>query len=304
MSKEGRVKRWINAIVRFWKTERTFPPLAVGFLLFSLICFYVLSKASKLSYQKHYESFVVSLAASFLEDFVFFLLLGIITIYISNKDPSKDHIERRSKWLFNGSNFDAGALKHIIKRAAHLAIFSSESTITVTFEKVHDDQKTIKTHFYCRRKFTNLMSDAYPDGFEHPYQAVSDDFYEKEINGEILVVATGIGSDKRNWIKCPKVIPKGGIKESVRIEIEGDGENEFEQAFWVWYEIGASFFFCNKQYASQLTVLVVNESGRELRLKSLEDGKEVSLTNGQEVRYHYEELDEREVVPFQLIGVI
>lgn len=303
MAEEIWPKRVAKEIARFWKTERTFPPLVIGFLLFTAICLAVVIYASKLSYEKHHESFVISLAASFIEDLIFFLFVGVITIYISNKDPSKDHIERRSKWLFNGSKFDAGALMHIMNKVTHLAIFSSSSTITITFVELHADGKTIKAHIHCLRKFTNLMSDSFPDGFEHTYQAVSDDFYKNDINGEILMVATGVGVGKKNQIKCPKPIPIGGIKESITIEIEGDGENEFEQAFWVWYEIGVPFFFSNKQYASQFVVRVINESGRDVKLKDLRKGTEVTLTDGQDVQYNYADLEVSEEKPFQLIGV-
>lgn len=295
-------RRFSSKISKAWKTVSLFRPLVFGFIVFFFITACVLWRASLLT-EDNYSSFVISLAASFLEDLIFFVLIGVVAIIVSTRDPSEEHIERRARWLFNGSNFDEEALKYVRDQATLLAIYSSDCRITITFEESHPDGKTVKAHIRSCRKFANLMSDTPSTFFMHEYQAIADDVYDKEINGELLALVTGVGDSRKEWMRTPKPLPIGGHKNSVNIEIKGDGENVFEHAFWVWYKIGEKFEFMNKHYTTKVLVCVVNQSDKTIVLKDLRKDSQAILTKGQDVVYTYEHIKASKEAPFELIGV-
>lgn len=290
-------------IIHLWKEDRKFPPLLIGVAVFAVICFLIIYFNYDLL-KSGYKEFIISFAASFLEDLIFFLLIGAIATYISIKDPSNDHIDRRARWLFNGKRFDEGALLYIREKATNLAIYSPLCEITVTFEEINSDGLTVKANIKSTRKFANLMSDAAHKKFLHEYSAESDDFYSSQVNGELTLVSTGVGASKKNRSMSPKPLPLGGLKESVIIEIDGDGESEFEHAFWVWYEIGKNFFFSSHQYTTRVVVRVINESEKEICLNDLRSkDRRPILTKGQSVEFNYGPCPASREEPFQLLKV-
>lgn len=297
-------------VVRQWKIGPKVPALVIGILVFTAITIIVYVYArSFFESNNNYQSFIMSLAASFLEDAIFFFLIGAIATYISIKDPSGDHIEKRVRWLFNGSRFDQSAIDHIRDQAVELAIYSPEHTVTIEFKEVNDQKTAVKAEIRSHRTFANLMSDAAPAAFQHEYRAVPDMVYSDEPNGELVAVYSGKGDSKRSLIDQSEILPVDGIKRRENIKFEKNGESEFEHVFWVWYKKGEPFFFHVSQYTAKVTIKVKNNdaSGFTVRLVDLRNNSVVrDLAPGESQVYSYQGVkplvtSER---PFKLVEVL
>jgi hypothetical protein len=302
---KGKTK--LDEFKRLWETEQKFPALTIGFSIFLLTTVGILIYAAVAFFgaDNNYASFIMSLAASFLEDAVFFLLIGAIAIFLSIKDPAKDPIDKRIKWLFNGSKFHQNALSYARDRIVDLAIYSPIHTVAIKFvEELNPERNALKIHVHSRRKFANLMFDVAHTRFIHEYRAIPDLVYDDRHNGELITVFRGIGTSKVSLLDLPTKIPHDGLKVRELLSIEANGETEFEHSFWVWHKIGEAFFFDAVQYTAEVNVSVKNDTKHRIVLEDLRENRKKELTSGEVVVYTYTDVPAATERPFRLVEVM
>lgn len=282
-------------------------PLFVGFFIFFLITVAACVVAWKYlgDEQSFYKSFLPSLAASLIEDVLFFLLVGIIPIFIAFKSPARYKIKSRAKWLFNAPNVDRRAVDYLTDNIRKIAAYSPFCNMKLEFHEPTEDGRGIKTIIVSTRKFVNLFRDVRLSDFELNIAANSDKIYVDGSNGQLVsVLLLKDGCDPRALHCGGPLCLRDPFEKKYKEPIDPNGEYQIYHEFWVWYEKGEPFSVKASHWTGRLQIQVENKSNSvAIRLENLKDGGEQVLKPGESVSYSYDSLPASTVRPFALLDL-
>ncbi len=208
------------------------------------------------------DGLFISMTASFIEDLIFFAVVGILTLLWQARTPSDDTIENRLYHYMNGTKVSSSARSHTSEYLKRLGSFSPLYKTTVTFFGEKDaDLDAIKITADLERSLVNMFRD---EPFQDPdlfYQVTTDQVGSDEtLQGEFLsakIIRNGLIDE---IVPAPMPIRGAGIKENVELTIDPDGEASFLHRYWVWYRIGAQFFINHGRYTEKVDLRLVNKT--------------------------------------------
>ncbi|MEQ9423443.1 MAG: hypothetical protein RJQ09_03420 [Cyclobacteriaceae bacterium] len=103
-------------------------------------------------------SFFESLHASFVEDLIFFGIIGLAAFILTSRNPADEPIDSRLKSLFNGKNLTDNAYKHFRDVTTKMS-FNKNSEVVFTLKKLSTNNEAVKVHI----KYTGTIANLYKD---------------------------------------------------------------------------------------------------------------------------------------------
>lgn len=303
--RDGNFNKLIRSYVAL-RSQLWVIPLVVGFVVFFVITAGVLAYSFFGLFEKgdlatFLKSFAPSLAASFLEDLVFFILIGIIPIIYAFKDPSRYGIDKRARWLFNASNFDPKAIDYLVKNIKRIAVYSPKCTMEIFFLQPSEDGSAVMANIRSTRKFSNLFREISLEEFPLTISASADDVFVNGRNGELTAIYLLKKSSSPTAYHDGPVSLEKPYKKEFFVKVEGDGEFEVVHEFWVWYKVGEPFWFKTVHWTGEMNVVVMNKSEfTSIKLRNERTGFQKELKLGDMENYSYPELPGSNNQPFVL----
>lgn len=299
---EKRRGRYFSTVALAVRADRRLLYLFYGFLFFLVMTLAVTAWGAATYSTTSFESFWLSLMASFWEDLVFFLMLGSVAVLLTLNRPGDEGFENRVRYFFNGQHVTDGSRKHISDEMKRLGIFSPMYRACLTFNEHDGTLGAIKTTFQVDRTVVNMFKDQEFEAEEHSYTLGADDL-PCEICGELLDLYRGQGGFERlHEPGTPKKFGRAGLQDSVTLKLSGDEAVHFGYRAWMWFKLGEAYSVRPSRYTEQVEVHVINESRVTLTLES-EGNKDMVLTPGSERNYVCTKLAAGSTwIPFKLKG--
>lgn len=299
--KVGIIKRIRDA----YKFDARLRVLSIGLGIFFLISMAFFLQSISLPIGKgYYESFIISITASFLEDLVFFLLLGLSAILISINKPGDEDFHNRVKYFFNGSNATDGSRKHISEEMRKLGIFSPRYRAIVTISEINATESAMRATFQIDRTLVNMFKDQPFLGEEHDYFVSGDRIPGLEKQGELLTAYSGDERDKQYHIDTPIPIYDDPVRKTILIDIPANSEVSIGYRSWIWYKIGEDYEIKPTRYTERIEGEIVNKTGKAIRIRCGETQQELVLTPGNNHPYKFDAVASGSTrIPFTLLGV-
>lgn len=107
----------------------------------------------------HDQGFTISFLASFLEDLIFFGLLGIITLYVSVRKPEEEEFELRIRSLANGRRVIKGAQDHLSSEVKKIMTFNESMTIEIKIKSFSKEDNLLSLATKQTKHITNMCRD-------------------------------------------------------------------------------------------------------------------------------------------------
>ncbi|QGP80724.1 hypothetical protein [Sphingobium sp. CAP-1] len=270
-----------RAIVNGCRRDPRLIAALTGIAIFGLATLAVTLKAASLPHGDGalLDGFWVSLAASFLEDMAFFILVGVIGLYLSLQKPDEDLFESRIKYLFNASGVNDKLRIFLVEKVAPLGIFSTRYRTSIDFTSYDEKLGAVKAVFHVERVLTNMFKDRSFDRERQGFNIVTDQVGDAtQLQGMLLGAWTGGGARDEQFIIEPKEIYGLRHDEEVYVNVPPNGHVVFNYKFWVWYKIGESYYLDTLRYSQNAEVFVSNHTDVNVSLLDNANGQQRVLT--------------------------
>lgn len=280
--KEGREGRTLRRQLKRLREPR-YAFLLVGFFIFSAIGALVFAWATlTIRDEAAWKGWPISLAASFVEDWVFFVVVGGALALFSLSRPEEDDIRKRIKFLYNGRNVTDDAIDYFEKMARQECSFSPIYTYTIVYTEYDVVAKSIKATVQIDRKLVNMLSDR-----DYVDTDIGCSVYTDEIpeltgcRGEVLMARISYDDGAlEDFVTTPRKVFKSKESVPVSVKLKPDGEANLLFKFWVWHKIGEPYTVTAHKYSDQRVVEIVNNSECEIIFSIEGKGDPLILTPG------------------------
>ena len=258
--------------------------IAVLFVIVVFV-FVILYFSLESQFEVKTQDFSVSFLASYLQDIIFFSLIGAAAWFYGMRRPQSEILDSRIWYLYSSPHATDDALKYNREQIEKLAAFgkSSESHITVT--DYDSAIKAYKVHFIRRSIFQNLFEDReYRDSISIRIEPdVIPSLHRVEgiehSNGELVLVQSTVLGDShdgpKRHITHPIKIKQSALEREVELTIQENGSIMFEFEFWLWCLVGESQWIRVLRYTKELKIDISNKS--KTRVAISQEGQEGKL---------------------------
>jgi len=266
-----------------------------GYLIYGTIVFAAITVAVGLAAQHHGStssaggSFLLSLSASFLEDLVFFAVVGAIALLVSIRDPSAEPLESRLGYLFNGSRISVEARRHVEENIKREGTYCPKYVYVIEYGAADTTIDAIKATVDASREIFNMIRD-HAIVYDDKYEIFTDNIANAPggVQGELLTVTlTGCSGDNQNNVVSAIPITQASLVKQLQFELPADGAAQFNYKYWVWHKRGENFVFSCKRYTENVQIRVVNRTSQDLKLDCLIHKKQVVLTPNSQHLYTF-----------------
>ncbi|WP_375567932.1 hypothetical protein ABWH92_09965 [Ahrensia marina] len=237
-------------------------------------------------------AFLTSFIASMWESILFFIIIGLITTYITLSRPHEDSFDNRLAILYSNPKAHKDARDNVRSEAQQLAAYieSCKSHIRIEDIKTVNKQTRYKIHVTCLSHFCSLIENE-PYIGPVDFQAEADAYWSGKIGGCINQVSSETVSDKTQTIHIQN--EKFGKQFTERIEhfsIGIDDKTKLEYDFWVTALPKIEYYQIFHRYCVKVniditnntntTIKITNLTSNQRRNKNLKSGQSIRLING------------------------
>ncbi|MFN7389779.1 hypothetical protein, partial [Brevundimonas sp.] len=263
--------------------------LALGLLGFFLITggvSWIAYDGSIAAEGPRWDSFWLSLTASFIEDAVFFALVGFVLFAMQSRQPGDDTLDGRLSSLLNGTRVSPDTRRRMSRHIEKHCAFSPRYAVTITYTGADSSMSAARAVVSNDRLIVNGFRDVTYEDRESGYTIYTDSVSAAgDQQGELMSVQTIEGGHVQDHILHPVPIPAKGIKNTLPLLIPPDGESGFYYKYWIWHGFGADFFTESRRLTSEVEVRLANASNVALTVKCHVHDHEFRLLPGQEHLY-------------------
>lgn len=191
------------------------------------------------------SGFRVSFAASTLDSFLFFLLIGLISLLYSLKKPEEELFKKKLEYLFPSVDPDSKLHLHLREAVGALACVGSYSKRTIILQDLTPCKRYVKTVVKSENKIRNIHNnDLYAnDDMSYGLSAEQVEF-ETDVLGEVSCVRVTVPNRKKEQLlyelktieKLTKAKPS--FKSKFRVHLEPHEEALYNTVSWIWNLLG------------------------------------------------------------------
>ncbi|MFG0453605.1 hypothetical protein [Shewanella sp. YQ_9] len=232
------------------------------------------------------SDFSISYAASSLDNLIFFVLIGVLSILISLKNPKNDGLQQKVSYIFPKSEHDEKLYSHLSDSISSLACITTKVDRQITFLDACFNADRTKTAIKIYNKSTSHIKNIFNN---HDYikdspiyiataDDLSTDFCDIEIFGEIheLSIINNLdqGSEscqKENLITGLEQLKRDQMSFEQKLDMKlAPGQTlQFMTGSWMWQPINeeTNMSFTAARYIAAQEFTFVNRLKCKLELK-------------------------------------
>tara|TARA_Y100000588_G_C14232046_1_gene915692 strand:- start:362 stop:1243 length:882 start_codon:yes stop_codon:yes gene_type:complete len=241
------------------------------------VCIFLLGfkeEAKWLSLKYFDSNFYSSFTASFIEDVIFFGVIGLSVFIYSVKRPENDPFESRIKFLANSQNLDGSAIKYLSDQARATLAYSDVTQIRIYLRSYNPETSSITVSCSIESSIRNMCKDVEFD--------MTDT--KLKIDAGVIVhgnyglishasIADENDPDHRSILVHDKIyyLENKKYEDEFKYTIRPNGKAIRSICFQIYYRINGdrkdeeSWFYINaERFTQNFNVEVVNEMGEEL----------------------------------------
>lgn len=255
-------------------------------VIFSIFLIYMVSvwAFGLVAFKDSWSEFANEIYKSFGSNIVFFLLIGLGSVFLGLIQPKKEPIERRVDYLIT-SEVTSTARDFIKSELQKLCAYNEKVDLIVTILAIEEKDEFYLAQFDAGMIVRNVMK---RDKYEYPeYKTIVKPglvrFGDNRDVAEVILaeISYGPGDKIQMWTKertWKDVVEKS---DSARLEISGDGRAEVRQCFRVWCDNITPCEYKLYRYADLFTVTVFNRTSKKLGIVTA-GGQHLELEPGQQ----------------------
>ncbi|WBQ10048.1 hypothetical protein L2D01_14330 [Hyphomonadaceae bacterium ML37] len=221
----------------------------------------------------HFSAFYIT----WLEDVIFFSLIGIPAVWISLRKPDDDHIEHRFNYLFNSDD----ARSHNIVREFNevftkMSAFCTQANIKIRLSEFIESGDIIKVEAQYQMYISNMYKDhTYKDPALGIIIEIDKDVENIEMLGEVTLLRTMKNNIPNDYISSPIRLSKSrkSFEKKIELEIDPNGSVLYEFGFFLYIRNDDDFWVKVDRYTKDASITILNDViGTELIVSSGADG--------------------------------
>lgn len=229
-----------------------------------------LKRPSKLYLDNEFgNGFYVSLTASFVEDIIFFGVIGFAIYITSIRTLEDESFETRLKSIANSKKVGEQARENLSKNIRELLSYNRKREICITINEYNPTEGYIKVHCDMKNYIRNMCKDVkHPlvnaNAYVEPGVEVMNSFGYISL---LEIKDSEKESVKKTFINQDIVqLQRTAYRENVEFFIEEDGEAIWDFCFTIYNQIGDdvkdpdNWFYCiSSRYTQDLSLTLKNE---------------------------------------------
>jgi hypothetical protein len=261
--------------------------VAVGCLL---LCLVALDIALFLKWQplllERRADLYISFYASLAEDTVFFLLIGLGTLLITLRNPTRDTLETKLRYFFPDKRPSLAFLDFARTEIQRIAGFCMEADQQIKVMEYSAAFNAYRVSFSYQYRICNMFS---THRYEDHFQAFisPDSFADSPDRPSVLGQVTELeftarGTHPRRLLLHPVDLNAGDYDRDIPLELEPMAEGEVFMRYWLWVKIGEEHYLRVKRFVGHLTSTIDNASDDVIRISLNKDGQNtISIRSGE-----------------------
>ncbi|UJX43277.1 hypothetical protein K9F62_11025 [Desulfovibrio sp. JY] len=186
------------------------------------------------------HEFIPSVNASFIEEFIFFGTIGLVTIYVTTKKPEDEELRNRIRSVTNANSISDNAKSYFENKSREILAYNKQTIVTVRLKEFREDEKAIRVSIDFDNTISNMCKDV-------PYTNFSSTAIVKpalKVDNSWGHVTLLTIEDKKNSSQKQVVVEgdvvlleEEGYYWSNNFQIAADSEARFRLCYEFWTEI-------------------------------------------------------------------
>lgn len=218
---------------------------------------------------------------TWLEDVIFFSLIGIPAVWMGLRKPAEDHIEYRFRYLFNSDIAqDENIVSEFEEAFTKMAAFCPSADVRLSIIEFNKERNAITVDAHYTMTIANMYKDhAYVDKKLGMIIEVDKEIDEIEQLGKIEFLRIYQGNKPKNYIYQPIALTRNEskYKKHIKIEIPPNGTIFYEFKFALTIKNGDEFWVQVDRFTKDCSIELVNTIDGVVIEVACDDPRSVSL---------------------------
>jgi len=219
----------------------------------------------------HDINFYVSYAASTLDNFVFFVIVGTVVTFLSLKKPEEESLSRKIEFIFPDVESNSKLAKYLQDEITSLACINESSEKIITVQKISKCRNYAKLVMKSHAVIKNIHNNHQYANDKMPYRLEIDNPKpNEEILGEIFDLSlikkiNGLSKDKHIINNIEQLTPCKPLFETIfPIKLDPNQEVIYQTTSWMWEEIGKISSFSDARFSKSQCYKLINMTGEDI----------------------------------------
>lgn len=189
--------------------------------------------------------FLVSFAASTLDSFIFFCLIGSISLLLSLKKPEEELFRKKLEYLFPSVHPDSKLHLYLREQVGALACVGTHSERSIVVKDTSPCGRYAKTVLKTENRIRNIHNNDLYANDKMLYSLKAEDVeFETDLLGEVFEVTVNVPNRKKEQLLYKLKTFEGLTRakpeftDTFRVHLEPHEEAIYKTLSWVWNELG------------------------------------------------------------------
>lgn len=218
--------------------------------------------------------FLISFAASTLDSFIFFCLIGSISLLVSLKKPEEELFKKKLEYLFPSVNPDSKLHLYLRGEVGSLACVGTHSERTIIVQDLSECGRYAKTVLKTVNRIRNIHNNDLYANDRMLYMLKAEDVdFETTLLGEVLEVTVNVPTRRKTQLlyqlKTFKTLTKDSpeFKDTFRVHLEPHEEAVYKTVGWVWNELNKEKVnFTTSRFTESESFEIINNTQSRLKV--------------------------------------
>ncbi|MEM9387219.1 MAG: hypothetical protein AAGA68_19310 [Pseudomonadota bacterium] len=218
--------------------------------------------------------FTASFVASFFEDFLFFGVLGVLSLYLAMRNPEDEEFTVRLKSVANGKAVNDRVGEYFVGACRELLAYNSDLKLVVTVKRMSESPRALELHVRFETTIRNMCKDVRYQPIKAQALVESDACVGDTWGSVSYLTVSGGEEDHEVVLGDPISIDKAGFRREIPYEVPEDGEVKYRLHYSIWSKLDEDienlsnwFFTCVSRYTDRVSLEVSNELDQDVAVE-------------------------------------
>jgi hypothetical protein len=215
-------------------------------------------------------SFFLSFFASLIEDTLFFLIVGVTTFILSLRDPGREPLEVKLRYLFPTAANSSAFLNYARSEVQRVAGACRSGTQRIKVTEYSSKHNAYKIYFSCTYVIENKFDvDQYEDEFDafvEPERFVACPEKPEPLGQVLKLEFEENGGTKVRHVDFPIDILSKDYDQKIRMVLAPRKQGELSWGFWLWCEVGREHYLRLGRFVDEFISTIENATNIPISL--------------------------------------